>query len=123
MFITDFNTCMQGDASLKAYADGGLRFVAVPKDFDRKKNWIVYNYSSDGEDDLGEFVIHYTIEIQIISPDSEKLLLMAERVNSYLTSYDDGKIRGIYLTDDNTDYSSEFQTYYNTQSYKCIYSS
>ena len=125
MFLDDLIICMTDDASLNEMIQDRIVFDHLPANFNRKVSWIVFDYELEDTIstlDQNDFAAYYNLRTQIISPNIEDTIDIFERMNTYLTSYDDGKIRAItQQPGDTRDFDSEERVYYKNANYSILY--
>jgi len=114
------------DSSINELATGGIRYEHLPVDFDRSLDWIVFSYKFLNEEkvntDSTKRIIEYALDVQIISPDIDNVVIISDYLYNYLTNYDDNEnVRDITMTDSDASYDLEYKVYYKTQTYNILF--
>jgi hypothetical protein len=123
-FIDDLITVMTSDVSLNTWTTGGIVYENLPVDFDFKKDWIVFGYSSAGYvDTLGQtsVISYYDLEVQVISPLVTNVIRSSNELISLLRNYNANGICFSGLISDGIDINAEKDIYYNTLSFNVTY--
>lgn len=124
MFLEDLIEFISDDPSVNSLLSGGIVFDHLNINFDANKDWIVFNYFSEGGTDVsGEknAVEEYTLEVQVISKSINSVVNISDALNAHLTAYPNKWEMDISLSDDNLDWNSEKEVYFKTIKYRILY--
>ena len=124
MFLQDLIEFITGDTSVNELLTGGVVFDHLETNFDANKEWIVFNYSTNGGTDVQGCkmaVEEFDLDVQIVSKDVTKIDEISALLNAHLTVYPNEWDMDIVINDDDLDWSPEKEVYFKTINYNVLY--
>lgn len=124
MFLNDLIEFITNDASVNAQLTGGMIFDHLETNFDANKEWVVFNYSTNGGTDvqgLKSAIEEFNLDVQVISKDITKIDAISTLLNAHLTTYPNEWGMDITISDDDLDWSPEKEVYFKTIKYDILY--
>lgn len=122
-FLDDLITTLTSNATVNAWANGGIKYNHLPTNFEMNKNWIVFWFSGNNVNTLGikDLYEEYELTIQLVSEDIDSLVSIFDTLNTYLLDYKSDELEFILSEDSDPDFNLEKAVYYKNIKYTVLY--
>jgi len=127
-FVTEIYDVMTDDASLNAYADGGIHYENLIDNWLANTDddvWIVYDQRKSAQQNCinsKNIFMTYQFTVVVIQRDTNtEIDLITSRLIDYLNNHESGNIQDIYFTSDQGGFDQQKNIYTNALEFECVY--